>query len=125
MTIIRLLAVGLQASLPTQQQSAAYSAGYLFGFASSLQEALRCLKEGDFDAILLSVPARRRKGTPDALSWTACTSGVPQLLCRDLFPFADATLPAGAGNVYARISGTIAVKANRLLPPPILRGVAF
>jgi DNA-binding NtrC family response regulator len=116
MSITVVLAVGLDSSLLSNQDSAWKSAGYIVISTWSIREAIEHFKAGDFDLVLLgqSIPVESR----ERLTYLIRASGsqVPVVCIAgssgDCDSFADATLRNDSSELLAGMGELLASKAR-------------
>ena len=129
MQIFIVLVVGLHPSLPDHQRHLGQGALYLFRFASSIQEAIRHFKDGDFDAVLLgpSMTFEAKDRLTSLIRSTgshipiACIAGD----CEERNGFADMTVADDSNSICDGIGHLVASAKPWQASQQILPGVAF
>lgn len=115
-----VLAVGLDSALLARQNSNWKSAGYFVTSTGSIREAIRQLREGDFDLVLLghAIPAESRERLTFLIRTIA--SRTPVVCIADSAShqdsFADATIRNDATGLLQGIGELMAERAKSSAP---------
>ena len=116
MPLTVILAVGLDPSLPTAQNAAWKSAGYIVISVGTIKEAIDHFRAGDFDLVLLgnSLPLENKERLTFLIRSSGSRTPVVCVanLAEDCGRFADATLKNDSGELLSGIQELLAKSAR-------------